>query len=122
MIAAAAMAIVIMVITYLVYGKKGSLPVADDQVVGWEKWSKNKLYFDELYHFLFVKPVEWLSEKGARFVEGAFLHRGPVAIGQLIGKSGDLVRKWQTGRTDSYLVWMVLGLVGLVMYYLIHKN
>jgi len=122
MIAAAAMSLVLLVVTYIVYGKKGSLPVADEAVTGWQKLSKNKLYFDEIYNFLFVRPLEWLSLKITQFFEGIILHRGVVGLGQVIGKSGDLVRKWQTGRTDSYLLWMVMGLVGLVVYYLIYKN
>lgn len=121
MIVASAVAIGVMIIAYVVYGKKNSVPVADDQLKGWEKLSANKLYFDELYNFLFVRPVEWLSEKGARFFEGILLHRSVVGVGQLIGKSGDLVRKWQSGRTDSYILWMVFGLIGLVVYFLIHK-
>ncbi len=122
MIAAAAMSLVLLVVTYIVYGKKGSLPVADEAVTGWQKLSKNKLYFDEIYNFLFVRPIEWIAVKITQFVEGFVLHRGVVGIGQVIGKTGDLVRKWQTGRTDSYLLWMVFGLVGLVVYYLIYKN
>jgi NADH-quinone oxidoreductase subunit L len=122
MIAATAMSLVLLVVTYIVYGKKGSLPVADEVVTGWQKLSKNKLYFDEIYNFLFVRPIEWIAVKITQFVEGFVLHRGVVGIGQVIGKTGDLVRKWQTGRTDSYLLWMVFGLVGLVVYYLIYKN
>jgi NADH-quinone oxidoreductase subunit L len=122
MVVAGAMSLLILIVTYLVYGKKGSLPVADEAVTGWEKLSKNKLYFDEIYNFLFVRPIEWIAVKITQFVEGFILHRGVVGIGQVIGKTGDLVRKWQTGRTDSYLLWMVFGLVGLVVYYLIYKN
>jgi NADH-quinone oxidoreductase subunit L len=122
MVVAGTMSLLILLVTYLVYGKKGSLPVADEAVTGWEKLSKNKLYFDEIYNFLFVRPLEWLSLKTTQFFEGIVLHRGVVGLGQVIGKSGDLVRKWQTGRTDSYLLWMVMGLVGLVVYYLIYKN
>jgi NADH-quinone oxidoreductase subunit L len=121
MIAAATMSIVILVIAYIVYGKKNSVPVADEQLKGWEKASAKKLWFDEVYNFLFVRPVEWMSVKGSRYFEGMFLHRSVVGVGQLIGKSGDLVRKWQTGRTDSYILWMVLGLIGLVVYFLIQK-
>jgi NADH-quinone oxidoreductase subunit L len=121
MIAASAMSIVILVIAYIVYGKKNSVPVADEQLKGWEKASAMKLWFDEIYHFLFVRPVEWMSSAGSRYFEGMFLHRSVVGVGQLIGKSGNLVRKWQTGRTDSYILWMVIGLIGLVVYFLIQK-
>lgn len=122
MVAAGLMAVVILVITWFVYGKKGSVPVADEQLSGWEKLSANKLYFDEIYNFLFVRPVVWMSDKGYRYFENLVVGRGTGAIGQGIVKSGELVRKWQTGRTDSYIFWMVSGVVGLIVYYLIYKN
>jgi NADH-quinone oxidoreductase subunit L len=122
MIAAAAMSLVILIVTFVVYGKKGSLPKNDEAVSGWERLSANKLYFDELYNALFVKPVLWISEKGSKYFEGLFLHRGVVGIAQGISKSGELVRKWQSGRTDSYILWMVFGIIGLVVYFLIYKN
>jgi NADH-quinone oxidoreductase subunit L len=123
MVAAGAMAVIIAIITYIVYVKKNSVPVADDQLKGLEKTSAMKLYFDEIYDFLFVRPVLWLSEKGAHYFEGAFLHRGVVGLGKAIGKSGDIVRKIQTGRTDNYILWMVFGIIGLIVYYIIYyKN
>jgi len=121
MIAASAMSLIILALTYMVYGKRNNVPVADDQVKGWEKLSMNKLYFDEIYNFLFVRPTLWLSEKVNKYFEISFLHRGIVGTAQLVGKTGELVRKIQTGRTDSYLLWMVFGLIGLVVYFLIYK-
>lgn len=121
MVAAGTMAVIIAIVTYIVYVKKNSVPVADEQVKGWEKLSMNKLYFDEIYDFLFVKPTLWLSEKVNRYFELSFLHRGITGTAQLVGKTGDLVRKIQTGRTDSYILWMVFGLIGLVVYFLIYK-
>lgn len=121
MVAAGTMAVIIAIATYFVYVKKNSVPVADENVKGWEKLSKNKLYFDEIYDFLFVRPTLWLSDKVNKYFELSFLHRGIVGTAQLIGRSGELVRKIQTGRTDSYILWMVFGLVGMIVYFLIYK-
>src|SRR5690606_9824600 len=52
MVVAILVTVSVLYISYLVYGKKGSLPVEDDQLVGWEKLSANKLYVDEIYNFL----------------------------------------------------------------------
>lgn len=120
MTVASAMAIIILIIAYVVYGKKGNTPVADDQLKGWEKASAMKLYFDEIYNALFVKPVVWMSEKGSKYFEGMILNRGVVGIGQLIGHTGNLVRRIQTGRTDSYLLLMVLAIIGLMIYVLLN--
>lgn len=122
MIIAGAMAVIIAGVTYSIYTKEKNLPKADDQLKGWEKLSANKLYFDEIYNALFVKPVLWISEKGNQYFEKAVLHRGVVGLGQTIGKTGDLIRKVQSGRTDSYILWMVFGIIGMVVYFLIYKN
>ena len=121
MIAAGAMAVIIAIVTYIVYVSKNSVPKEDTQLKGWEKASAMKLYFDEIYDFLFVKPTLWISEKAAYYFEGLFLHRSVVGLGRVIGKSGDIIRKIQTGRTDNYILWMVLGMVGLIVYFIIYQ-
>ena len=36
-----------------------------------------------------------------------------------IDRSGEIVKKWQNGKTDWYILWMVFGIVGFVIYYLL---
>ena len=79
------------------------------------------MYWDEVYDFLFVKPTEWLSAKGHDLFEVKFLNRSVIGMANTVGKSGDLIRKWQTGLVSSYILWMVLGVVGLLIYYFIKK-
>ncbi len=105
--------------TYTIYVKKGSLAKADDQLKGWELASNKKLFFDEMYDFLFVRPIAWLSEVGDKFFERIILNKSILGFTAIIGKSGDLVRKWQSGVVASYLLWMVVGIISLVVYYLI---
>lgn len=121
MVSASVITLIVLVVSYMVYVKKGSTPVSDAGLKGWAKLSANKLYIDELYDFLFVKPTEWISTQLHRFVEIGFLNKGVYGVANVIGKSGELVRKWQTGQVTSYLIWMVFGMVGLIVYYLI-KN
>jgi NADH-quinone oxidoreductase subunit L len=119
MIVAVAVCLGALVVCYLVYGKKGSVPVADSALSGWEKLSSNKLYFDEVYNFLFVRPTEWLSVVGHKFIEIMFLNGIILGFAKGIGASGELVKKWQTGRVNWYIIWMVAGIVGLILYYLV---
>ena len=107
-------------ICYSVYVKKEQLPVEDKDLKGWELASANKLYFDEIYNFLFVRPMEWLSIKGHQFIEITMLNGIVSASTKSIERTGDLVKKMQTGKTDWYILWMVFGIVGLVIYYLIN--
>ena len=106
-------------VSYVVYVKKSNLPVEDKDLKGWEKVSANKLYFDEIYNFLFVRPIEWLSIKGHQFIE-LFILNGIVNVStKSIEMTGNLVKKMQTGKTDWYILWMVFGIVGFVIYYLL---
>jgi NADH-quinone oxidoreductase subunit L len=104
---------------FVKFVKNSSVPESDEQLTGWAKLSANKLYIDELYNTLFVKPVEWISTALHRFVEVMFLNRLIDGFIWVIDLSGQLVRKWQTGIVSSYLFWMVTGIVGLMVYYIV---
>ncbi|MES2588000.1 MAG: NADH-quinone oxidoreductase subunit L [Bacteroidota bacterium] len=121
MTSASVLTLIALIVSYIVYVKKESVPVSDDKISGWVKASANKLYFDEIYNFLFVKPIEILSSLGHKFFEIAFLNKSIYGFANLVGKSGEIVRKWQSGVVSSYILWMVFGIVGLVVYYLIKK-
>ena len=116
---AVVMTLIILFGSFVVYVKKVSLAKRDEDLKGWELVSNKKLYFDEIYNALFVKPLEWLSVKLHQFVELFVLNKTIFGITSLIDKSGQLVRKWQTGIVSSYLFWMVSGIVGLMVYYLV---
>lgn len=105
--------------TYRLYVTKKSLPVADQQVKGWSKLSANKLYFDEVYHVLFVVPVQFIAAVFYNIFEKIVLQTLVFGLVKVVERSGTVVRKIQSGRTDSYMLWMVFGIVGLVVYYLI---
>lgn len=119
MVSASILTLIALFVSYSVYVKKKSVPVEDKQLTGWAKISANKLYIDELYNALFVKPMEWISEKGHQVVE-LFLLNGIITFAtKTIDRSGEIVKKWQSGKTDWYILWMVFGIVGLVIYYLV---
>src|SRR5690606_38947358 len=109
----------VLAISYQVYVKKKSLPKEDAQLTGWEKVSANKLYVDELYNTLFVRPIEWLSEKGYRFFEIVFLNGVVFGLAKGFETAGEIVKQWQSGRVNWYVLWMVSGIVGLIIYYLV---
>ena len=111
--------ILIFLFTRSVYVKKQQLPVGDEQLRGLELASANKLYFDEIYNFLIVRPIEWMSVKGHQLIEMTLLNGIISGTTKTIEQSGELVKKWQTGKTDWYILWMVFGIVGMVVYYLV---
>ncbi len=113
------MTLIILYVTFVIYVKRSTVAKEDNALAGWEKLSNRKVYLDEIYNTLFVRPIEWLSTMLHNVVDQLILHKSIQGAVLLIGKSGDLVRKWQTGLVASYLFWMVIGIIGLVVYYLI---
>ena len=109
----------ILFVSFVVYVKKGTTAKNDEQLSGWELTSSKKLYFDEIYNFLFVKPTEWLSKQFHAIIEMGVLNKSINGITLALSHSGELIRKWQSGLVANYLLWMVLGIVGMVLYYLI---
>ena len=119
MISASLFTLIALFFSYSVYVKKNNVPLADNEITGWTKLSANKLYFDEVYNALFVKPIEWKSTKLHQVFELFFLNGIINFITKAIEQLGELVKKWQSGKTDWYILWMVFGIVGLVIYYLV---
>lgn len=121
MLSASILTLAALVVSYHIYVKNASTPVSDNELKGWAKWSANKLYVDEIYDVVFVKPTEWISKFFYNIIEIQVLNRLIYGFASFVGKSGEIVRKWQTGIVSSYILWMVFGIVGLIVYYFIYN-
>ena len=120
MIGTSVLTLIIIGISYTIYVSKKKTTKDESEFTGWEKLSTNKLYFDELYHSLFVKTTEWKSEKVLPVIENGILVRIISTLTTLVVSSGNQIRKIQTGIISSYYFWMIIGIVGLIGYYLIY--
>ncbi len=107
-------------VSYWIYVTKQKVTKDEHDFTGWEKLSSKKLYFDELYHALFVKPTEWKAEKVLPFIEHSIIGKGISLLTHMIVFSGTQIRRIQTGVLSSYFFWMIVGIVGLISYYLIY--
>jgi NADH-quinone oxidoreductase subunit L len=121
MVVASIIALSVMTWAYVNYAKRGNIAKSDEELSGWEKLSNAKLYFDELYNFLFVKPTQWLSHTMYHHFDTLILKNGIFSFAGLVEKTGNVTRKWQSGFLSSYLLWMVLGLVVIIGSYFINK-
>ena len=109
-------------------------------------WMHNKFYFDQLYDFLFVRPVIWFAEvftflwmdRGlidgilhaiAHFtgVLGSFFRQGidaPIINGfaDLVGdstkKAGQSLRGIQTGQVQQYMIAALIFVFGTLIFFL----
>jgi NADH-quinone oxidoreductase subunit L len=87
------------------------------------KFLLNKWYFDEIYDVLFVKPAMWLGrflwKKGDGFVIDGM---GPDGISARVVDVTNRVVRLQTGYVYHYAFAMLIGVAGLVTWYLLVRG
>jgi NADH-quinone oxidoreductase subunit L len=83
----------------------------------------NKWYFDELYDAVFVRPVTTFGGFGRRVIESAFV-QGTIVGGTtgIVRVGTSFARAIQTGYLRAYALLLLLGVVGLTLYFLIASS
>lgn len=102
-------------IAFAKYIKQKQVPADDAQITGISKVLYNKYYVDEIYEFLFVKPVNTLSRAFRDYVETA-LSALVFGFGKVTGEFGYYGRKLHNGSIGLYLFAFVIGLCSIVAY------
>jgi NADH-quinone oxidoreductase subunit L len=77
--------------------------------------SRNKLYVDELYDLIVVRPLSFASQILFYLVDRALIDWLMVAgTAHLVRAFGGLLRRLQSGRIPAYVVWFILGSIGIL--------
>lgn len=112
------------VLAYYMYVRRPDVPgklAAANPVL--YRFLLNKWYFDELYDFLFVKPAKWLGrflwKKGDGLVIDGF---GPDGVSARVVDVTNRVVRLQTGYLYHYAFAMLIGVAGLVTWYLVTRG
>ncbi len=83
----------------------------------------NKWYFDELYDAIFVRPSMWLGRFLWKKGDGAVIDGlGPDGISARVVDVTNRVVRLQTGFVYHYAFAMLLGVAGLVSWYLLTRG
>ena len=108
---------VVVYLAYYVYVKQKKLPEADNQK---RPFFSNiffrKLYFDEIYNALFVKPALWLSDFLHNIIELKVIDRMVNQAGDLVVWTGKTIRYIQTGNVGFYLFAMVISIILILIF------
>ena len=79
----------------------------------------HKYYVDEIYNFLFVKPVLVLSKFILDWVVDVAILGGAVwLLGGIATLAGAILQRWQSGNLRSYAAWLALGAAALLLFVL----
>ncbi|MCU0415892.1 MAG: NADH-quinone oxidoreductase subunit L [Cytophagaceae bacterium] len=103
--------------TYISYVKKHNIPSADNSestTLGY-KLSYNKFYIDEIYHSIIVKPLHIASDTVFSFIEKYILDGIVKSIGLGVQKAGSGIRHIQSGSTNTYALFMILGVALVIL-------
>src|SRR5215204_3542677 len=83
----------------------------------------NKWYFDELYEAMFVRPVATIGAFSRRVIETEFVQATIVGGATGIVRVGtSLARSVQTGYLRMYALFLLLGVAGLTLYFLVTSS
>jgi NADH-quinone oxidoreductase subunit L len=87
------------------------------------KLLKNKYYFDELYQKIFADAgvrfgTSLWQRADAGFIDGVLVN----GSAQLVNRVAGLVRRIQTGYLYHYAFAMIVGLIGIIAYWVIFKQ
>ena len=80
----------------------------------------NKWYFDELYDAIFVKPALWIGRFFWKKGDGAVIDRlGPDGLTARALDMAGVLSRFQSGYLYHYAFVMLIGVAGLVTYFMI---
>ena len=86
-----------------------------EEATGLGKLLQNKWYVDELYDGLIVKPLLALGTVLNNVIERSGIDRLVNGVGRAVQYSSRQLRLLQSGNVGSYILMMVLGIVGLIL-------
>jgi NADH-quinone oxidoreductase subunit L len=114
------MMVVGLAISYIFYIQRPYLPVqlANEHPMLYQ-FLLNKWYFDELYDFIFVRPTKWLGRLLWKYGDGYLIDGfGPDGVSARVLDITRNVVKIQTGYLYHYAFAMVIGVAGLITWFM----
>jgi NADH-quinone oxidoreductase subunit L len=107
-------------VSYLFYIRRPYLPedLANQQPMLYE-FLLNKWYFDELYDLIFVRPTKWIGRFLWKFGDGYIIDGfGPDGVSAWVLDITRNVVKIQTGYLYHYAFAMLIGVAGLITWFM----
>jgi len=107
-------------LAYRTFVKKAVVPAGDEEPVPvLVKVVFNKFYIDEIYNFVFEKPLGFLSGFFFNKIENTVLDPAVDEVGVVTARLGTLLRRLQQGNMSFYLFAMVAGILLFIVFILL---
>jgi NADH-quinone oxidoreductase subunit L len=108
--------LVVIIVAYVVYARKNSVPAEDSLTTGGVHQLVYKKYFiDELYEVIIVKPLYWISGIFDSLIERLGIDRLVNTVGNTIVAGGKAARLLQAGNIGFYIFIMVISIILILL-------
>jgi NADH-quinone oxidoreductase subunit L len=109
-------ALLMIFFAWLIYLKGKKLPAAEGvKLTFLPRLLTNKYYIDEIYNILFIRSSSWFSGFLHTVLETKIIDGTVNFTGNSVVWMSGQFRKLQHGTTGFYLVFMVLGIIGMLI-------
>jgi len=105
-----------LLLSYVLYVRKGIIPKADIEMSGFQKVFYDKFYLDENYDRLFVKPIEKMSNFFGEVFDPKGIDGLIILLVKGIRFSSNAFGRLQTGTTGFYILLMTLAIAFILIF------
>jgi NADH-quinone oxidoreductase subunit L len=103
---------------YIRFITKKILPAEEGKLTGFASLVYKKYMIDELYDTVIVRPLLAISEWGYEVIDQIAVDGIVIWSGRISLMTGKQLRQLQSGNIGFYLLMMVLGVIGILVYVL----
>ncbi len=82
-------------------------------------FSLNKWYFDEVYDAIFIRPARRLGDILWKIIDVKIIDGIPNGLALACKFASQGISKMQTGFIFNYALWMIIGVVGILLFLLL---
>ncbi len=120
MIGATAVLVIIFFITSKLYSSAKGVPVSEESRLSFfARASYNKFYIDELYDFIIVRPLNWISEMFYKIVDVRIIDGLVSSVNKGVVGGSKTLRLLQNGSVGFYIFAMVFGIIAILLFNLV---
>ncbi len=110
-------ALAVIYVAYIIYRQRNIIPLNEnDKMPALQKVIYNKYYVDEIYDAIIRKPVDAISTVFYKFVDKQIIDGIVEGVGTTVKGIGSVVRLVQQGDISFYIITMMLGVIGILLF------
>ncbi len=103
-------------VAWFVYKKKNMVPIENEiDMPKFQKVVYHKYYVDEFYNAIIRKPMDWISDKGYKFLELKIVDGFVNGVGSFVKWSGGVLRYAQSGNIGFYMFAMTIAIIIMLL-------